>query len=149
MPMFRASPKGIYIHHSATRDTETISYDAIKRYHTETNRWEDIGYDYLIEDVGGEAMVFSGRGLQYMGAHTVGYNDCIGVCVVGDYDTEKVSGDKTSLLVRLLAALLIVYPHLTVEDIHYHREVANKTCPGLNFPSRDFLRASVLRVLGR
>lgn len=147
MPQFRKHINGVYIHHSATRDTESISYDAIKRYHTENNKWDDIGYDYLIEDVDGEAMVFSGRGLQYYGAHTVGHNDCIGVCVVGNYDNHPPSGDKTQILIRLLASLLMLYPHLKADDIHFHREVANKTCPGLEFPSLDFLRAATRSIL--
>jgi hypothetical protein len=143
MPDFRSQPKGIFIHHSATRDTASVSFDAIKRYHVETNNWDDIGYDYLIEYVQGVPMVFTGRGLQYMGAHARGFNDHIGICVVGNFDEEVLPKDKTMVLVRLVASLLILYPHLTVDDIHYHREVANKTCPGLDFPSRDFIRRAV------
>jgi N-acetylmuramoyl-L-alanine amidase len=109
--------------------------------------WDDIGYDYLIEYVQGAPMVFTGRGLQYMGAHTLGFNDHIGVCVVGNYDEKVLQQDKTVVLVRLVASLLILYPHLTVNDIHYHREVANKTCPGLDFASRDFIRRAVGEML--
>ncbi len=147
MPKFRGLPKGIYIHHSATRDTASVSYNAIKRYHTETNNWDDIGYDYLIEYVKDAPMVFTGRGLQYMGAHTRGYNDHLGVCVVGNFDEKVLPSDKTAVLVRLLASLLVLFPHLTTDDIHYHREVANKTCPGLDFASRDFIRRAVKEML--
>jgi hypothetical protein len=143
MPAFRAQPKGIYIHHSATRDTDSVSYDAIKRYHTETMNWDDIGYDYLIEYVQGVPMVFTGRGLQYMGAHTRGYNDHIGICVVGNYDEKHLEEDKAAVLIRLLASLLILYPNLNVVDIDYHRQVANKTCPGLDFTSLNAIRSAV------
>jgi hypothetical protein len=64
--------------------------------------------------------------------------------VVGNFDEEVLPKDKTMVLARLVASLLVLYPHLTVDDIHYHREVANKTCPGLDFPSLDFIR----RVVG-
>ena len=143
MPSFRSQPKGIFIHHSATRDTASVSYDAIKRYHTETCHWDDIGYDYLIEYVQDVPMVFTGRGLQYMGAHALGHNDHIGICVVGNYDNKKLEKDKEEVLVRLLASILVLYPGITLYDIHYHREVANKTCPGLDFVSLPSLLQAV------
>jgi hypothetical protein len=120
-----------------------VSYDAIKRYHTETNNWDDIGYDYLIEYVEGVPMVFTGRGLQYMGAHTLGYNDYIGVCVVGNYDEKTLEKDKEEVLIRLLASLLILYPNMNVVNIEFHRLVANKTCPGLDFTSLSAIRQAV------
>ena len=143
MGEFRAEPQGIYVHHSATRDTTSVSYHAIKRYHMETNNWSDIGYDYLIEYVQDTPMVFTGRGLQYMGAHTYGYNDHIGVCVVGNYDDKVLEEDKKEVLIRLLASLVVLYPSIAVTDIHYHREVANKTCPGLDFACISSIRQAV------
>ena len=143
MPSFRPRPKGFYIHHSATRDTASMSFDAIMRYHTETNNWADIGYDYLIEYIETTPMVFTGRGLQYMGAHARGFNDCIGICVVGNYDDKALEADKAEVLIRLLASLIVLYPELSPDDIHYHREVANKTCPGLDFIGIEALRHCV------
>ena len=136
-------PKGIVIHHSATRDTDSISYNAIRKYHVDTMDWDEIGYHYLIEDTEYGINFFTGRGLQYEGAHTVGRNDMVGICVVGNYDKETPTNDHIEALVRLLVAQLSMYPHLTKDDIHFHNETSPKTCPGLNFPTLSQLRAWV------
>lgn len=130
---FLNQPAGIVIHHSATRDTASISYRAIVKYHKGKMGWDDIGYHYLIEDVDNEAMLFTGRGLQYYGAHTRGCNDTIGICVVGNYDDVEVPSVLVERLIDLLESLLVLYPHLGKDDIHFHRETANKSCPGLMF----------------
>jgi len=145
-PLFQ--PKGIVVHHSATRDTDTISYDAIKRFHRGELGWDEIGYQYLIEIVDGRPVLFTGRGLQYEGAHCVGCNDMIGICVVGNYDKVEpgsvYADGKIEKLINLLTGLLHIYPHLTLVDIHYHRHYAKKTCPGTHFPDIALIREYVM-----
>lgn len=135
-------PVGIVIHHSATRDTDTISFDAIRRFHMGELGWDEIGYDYLIEIVDGGPRLLTGRGLQYEGAHCLGCNDMIGICVVGNYDKKplKIVDGKLEVLVNLITGLLFTYPKLGIDDIHYHREYADKSCPGEYFISKDTLK---------
>lgn len=136
-------PKGIVIHHSATRDTESISYNAIRKYHVEKMDWDEIGYHYLIEMTKNGVNIFTGRGLQYEGAHTLGRNDMVGICVVGDYDVNAPTNEHIETLVRTLVAQLAMFPKLGIEDIHFHNETAPKTCPGLNFPTLAMIKAWV------
>jgi hypothetical protein len=136
-------PKGIVIHHSATRDTDSISFNAIRRFHIETMNWDEMGYHDLIEETASGIMLFSGRGVQYEGAHTLGRNDMLGTCVVGNYDVQTPSNAHIEVLVRSLVAKLAMYPHLGVDDIHYHNETSPKTCPGRNFPSIIMLKSWV------
>lgn len=133
------SPTGIVIHHSSTRDTNTLSYDAIKKFHTGHNGWDDIGYHFVLEKYEGDIIVCTGRGLQYRGAHTVGGNSMIGVALVGDFDLREPSPEILTRLVGLLNGLLQIYPHLSKDDIYYHNEFSDKTCPGMTFPEKDML----------
>lgn len=43
----------------------------IQELHMKTRRWDDIGYNFLI---GGDGAVYVGRGWEFQGAHTIGYN---------------------------------------------------------------------------
>ena len=145
---FLKAPKGIVIHHSATRDTETLSYDAIRRHHVWSSKFFDIGYHYVIELIGSEVQVLTGRGLQYMGAHTRGHNACIGICVVGNYSKTEPTKDHMKALFCLLHSLLILYPSLSVEDVKFHNEVGGTECPGTNFPSIESIRKRLTLAQG-
>lgn len=140
---FLYQPTGIVIHHSATRDTATISLDAIRNYHVKEMNWDDIGYHFVLELVDQSFVIGTGRGLQYVGAHTVGRNDMIGICVVGNFDETTLPLKELDRLLNLVAGIMMMYPYLTFDDIHYHRETANKTCPGNNFPALEQIKAGV------
>jgi N-acetylmuramoyl-L-alanine amidase len=133
-------PNGIVIHHSLTKDSNTVSWDAIKKYHTETMGWDDIGYHFGVEYVTGSVKILTGRPILYAGAHTREFNDSIGICVVGNYDTDALEKDKFDALVDLTVQLLEEYPHLTPKQIYKHSEWAGyKSCPGKRFPWSDFI----------
>lgn len=140
-------PVGIIIHHSATRDTASISHTAIREYHMGKLGWDEIGYHYTIETVDLSPRLFTGRGLQYEGAHCRGFNDTIGVCLVGNYDAKplKIVDGKLEVLVNLLSGLLFTFPKIGIDDIHYHREYSEKSCPGEYFISKDTLKELVMQ----
>lgn len=143
----------IVLHHSATLDGETFSWDAIKKYHIEERKWKDIGYNFGIEKYHSKAVILAGRDISDIPAHTVGLNSkSIGICIVGNYDTEMLDKDKKEALLFLLRTLMYLLD-LSPENVIGHREyyiLAQlnfadkkhiseniKTCPGLNFPLRE------------
>lgn len=132
-------PMGIVIHHSLTPDGKVVDWDAIKRYHVEEHGWADIGYHFGIELTPTGLQIVTGRPINMVGAHTVGKNDCIGICVVGNYDPAAPDAAHMNALVQLTLALLGQYPHLTPQDIYPHSQFAPKTCPGKSFPWSTFI----------
>ena len=77
-------PQYFCIHHSLTKDGTVVDWDAIRRYHKETNGWTDIGYHYGIERVGGGLSLQIGRPESQPGAHTKEMHmnlKSIGICV--------------------------------------------------------------------
>lgn len=133
-------PHGIVIHHSLTKDSQTVSWDAIKKYHIETQGWDDIGYHYGIEWVGNKVEVLRGRPEIFAGAHTKEFNNSIGICVVGNYDEQELEPEKMDALVDLTISILEDYPHLTPKLIYKHNEWASyKSCPGTKFPWSEFI----------
>ena len=55
------TPQMIILHHSLTADTHTVSWGAIRRYHTKTLGWRDIGYHFGLELARNHVEVLMGR----------------------------------------------------------------------------------------
>ena len=100
----------LIVHHSAGSNTAT-DYTAVVRniylYHTRTNGWSDIGYNYLIAPDG---TLFTGRdpgaGEQdnVRGAHFCGKNSqTMGVCLLGDFSATEPAQAALQRLEHLLS----------------------------------------------
>jgi len=126
-------PNKIIIHHSLTKDTGTVSWGAIRRYHIETMGFDDIGYQWGIELVNDHYEILMGRRPDQTGAHTIGQNDqSIGICVVGNYDIDPVPDVLKDEIQKLLTWLIFNY-NISSKEIYGHTEFANyKSCPGKN-----------------
>ncbi|KAJ1532314.1 hypothetical protein ONE63_000921 [Megalurothrips usitatus] len=89
----------------------------------------DIGYSFLI---GGDGLVYEGRGWHKQGAHTYGYNKrAIGVAFLGDYsDTPASAGQMAAL--RDLIRCGVELGELG-EDVRLYgqRQVQSTESPGL------------------
>jgi N-acetylmuramoyl-L-alanine amidase len=140
MKLLNGPPKGIVVHHSLTEDGKVPDYDAIKKYHIEEKGWDDIGYHWVIELQGDKIATIEGRPANTYGGHTVGHNDMVGICVVGNYDVghDILFPEKMDALVALTKNLMNMYG-FTTADIHKHHEYAPKTCPGSGFPWDEFI----------
>jgi N-acetylmuramoyl-L-alanine amidase len=143
--------QGVCIHHSATKDSGTSSWEAIRRYHKDVNKWKDIGYHFGVEMVNHAPVVRAGRPIYEAGAHAPGLNNThIGICVVGNYDVQIPREDALNTLAVLISDLAMVHHFdLSTHAIRYHRDVSIKTCPGNLFVSKQALIARVEQFRNR
>lgn len=127
-------PDSIIIHHSLTKDSETVSWGAIRRYHTVDMGWRDIGYHYGVELVGVYYEVLLGRFANMAGAHTKGMNErSIGVCVVGNFDVSEPPKEQWDAAVSLVQYLLEEHK-ISKHRVFGHNYFASyKSCPGKMF----------------
>jgi len=127
-------PPGVILHCSATHDYpighevfDVITAATINDWHK--RRWgSGIGYHWFIRRSG---YIELGRDIRYLGAHTEGYNENLGVCWAGTrWPTEAQ-----------IAGILQIYTlikrdfGITWHDWRGHYEFTNKkTCPGIPMP---------------
>jgi N-acetyl-anhydromuramyl-L-alanine amidase AmpD len=139
-------PSKIVLHHSLTKDGQTVSWDNIRRYHVDDLHWREIGYHYGIEKVDHGYEIFVGRMMTMHGAHCKqqGMNTkSLGICFVGNFDEEKPSEEQWDLGVRLVRSLCEVFA-IPVHEIYGHDDFApHKTCPGRLFDVAAFREAVV------
>jgi len=125
------------VHHSLTRDGQTVSWGAIRRYHVEHNGWNAIGYHYGVELVGDQYEALLGRSeLDPAAACPQAQMNAraLHVCCVGNYDLAPPPAPMLETLVRLVILPAMVEYGIPVERIIGHRDIrASKTCPGTQF----------------
>ena len=148
----------IILHHSQSKDGTTNDWEGIRKYHMSYRidyqivsekeylersaihsgtkfeiPWPDIGYHFGIESINGIYVLRLGRSLEKNGCHTIGQNDmAIGICCVGNFDNNPPPEelyDKCAFLCKILMQIF----NIPVNEIHGHREFAEKTCPGKLF----------------
>lgn len=126
----------IMLHHSLTKDSGTVSWDAIRRFHTVNEGWDDIGYHGGIELIGDAMEILIGRPWNMPGAHCwqAGMNKkAFGFMFCGNYD--EVAPPRVMLI---KACKYIIKPikeiyGISNENIIGHSTYAPKTCPGKKF----------------
>ena len=136
------SPSYIILHHSLTKDSGTVSWGAIRTYHTQDKGWSDIGYHFGIEDVGSHYEIFAGRMPGETGAHCPqqGMNrKSVGICCVGNFDEIEPPHEQVMCCLILVRYLMSVWG-IETENVLGHREVAldERSCPGRLFDMEKF-----------
>ena len=122
--------KTIFLHHSLTRDSETVSWDAIRRYHTQALGWSDIGYHAGIELINDRYEILLGRPFSKTGAHTRGHNrNSIGICMVGNFDLYFPPDEQWNLTMNFIRDLMKIFK-ISKKHIFGHCEFSSKSCPG-------------------
>jgi hypothetical protein len=151
------------VHHTAgsspaSPDESAAILRAIQVYHVESNGWNDIGYNLLLDPFG---QVFEGRvgGIDrnVVGAHAAGFNTgSCGIALLGNLERRSFTPEARSALAALLAWRLDV-GHVDplakvsfasggttsrLRAISGHRDVNATACPGANlYPELDGLAA--------
>jgi N-acetyl-anhydromuramyl-L-alanine amidase AmpD len=133
-------PVLIVIHHSLTKDSGTVSWQAMRNYHL-SKGFSDIGYHYGIEQINGRYEVLVGRGMNKTGAHTrhAGMNHkSLGICFVGNFDISEPPLAMWRVgvnFVRSLCQTLAIPP----ASVTGHRDYTSyKSCPGKFFDLGKF-----------
>jgi len=149
-----------FVHHTVTANEYTPQDSAaivlgIARYHRDSNGWNDIGYNFLVDKYG---QVFEGRagGMEaaVVGAHAQGYNSVsTGIACLGDFRSLPQSEPGIVAVTRLLAWKLGLHgvpaegtvtvtslggkvnryrsgTPVTFQRISGHRDGNATTCPG-------------------
>lgn len=130
----------IVLHHSLTRDGVALAdTHAIRRYHIETNGWQDIGYHLVQERIGDRPTVVIGRPWPISGAHAPGRNhDSLGYCLVGDFDAAPPDPATWECALQTVRWLLVCF-RLEPTAVYGHHEVTpHRTCPGSRFDLAAF-----------
>lgn len=149
-------PPGVVIHHSATAATaggRRVDAAFIDRAH-ERRGWcvsdggvdYHIGYHYVILPDG---TVEAGRPEWLPGAHAVGANDHLGICLVGNFSSganpegaeqpARPTKAQMAALTELVKRLMRKY-RFGADHIYGHRDFAATDCPGDRFPLEQFRR---------
>ncbi|MEX2194949.1 MAG: peptidoglycan recognition protein [Thermoleophilaceae bacterium] len=152
--------RAAFVHHTAdgaayTRADSPDVVLAMCRYHRNSNRWNDLGYNFVVDAYG---QVFEGRAggvdRPVIGAHAQGWNShSTGIAVIGSYGTAGISEAAAASLSRLLAWKLALhgvrpddtvvlesaggsanrYPageHVRFNTVSGHRDGDSTACPG-------------------
>ena len=147
VPLYRSKKwKYIIIHHSATDVGSALSFDGA---HHRRGFNRGLGYHFVISNGSkgkkdGQIEVSPRWIKQQDGAHckAAGMN-CkgIGICLVGNFNHERVSKAQMDSLVYLVN-ILKKYYRIPARNILGHGSVpgANTQCPGKNFPWWQFKR---------
>jgi N-acetylmuramoyl-L-alanine amidase len=141
-------PEFIIIHHSLTKDSRTVSWNAIRRYHTETLGYDDIGYHYGVELVDDDYRVMIGRSMEMHGAHCRELDmnfRSLGVCLIGNFDLILPPVEQWTVAVQLVNTLRAIH-NIPVERVLGHNECKpSKSCPGYTF-SMSFFRGCLSKM---
>lgn len=144
IPLYRSNKwRYIIIHHSATDEGNALRFYKFHR----SRGWENLGYHFVIDN-GTEGkqdgqIEISPRWIkQQNGAHCqagdMNYKG-IGICLVGNFNQERVSQKQLEALVYLVDILRDYYK-IPLKNIIGHKDVkgAKTECPGKNFPWSRF-----------
>lgn len=142
-----AAVKGAVIHHTVNANNYTAEQvpgiiRGIYAYHTRSQGWSDVGYNFLVDRFG---RLWEGRyggvTAAVRGAHISAYNDyAFGISAIGNYDIAAPSNEMVASITRLIAWKLSIHGidatstqswgGVRMPAIIGHRDGGSTACPG-------------------
>ncbi len=132
----KSAKKKIVIHHTAesnekikTTGDELIVLQGIYKYHTLSNGWGDIGYNYII---GPSGIIYDGRTWwpDAIWAHASRNNsESIGISLMGNFVIEEPTPEQIASLEKLLVAVSHKYKIDPYADVTFHKFNAKLASP--------------------
>ncbi|CAB3225789.1 unnamed protein product [Arctia plantaginis] len=125
----------VIISHTATESCTTQSecvlrVRLIQTFHIESRKWSDIGYNFL---VAGDGSAYFGRGWDYIGAHTLGYNKySIGISFIGTFNNDPPPKKQLDACIKLLKRGVAIGKLDKNYKLFGHRQLASTLSPGDN-----------------
>lgn len=176
-PSYSRRVRAAFVHHTVNANTYSQAeapalIRGVYRYHTQSNGWDDVGYNFLVDRFG---TVYEGRAggvdRPVLGAHAGGFNSStFGVASLGTHDREGPGPAAVESIARLIAWKFDIhhvdvtgaarlrsrgstrYAEGTVVDlptVSGHRAVSVTSCPGQTLESLlPAIRRRVLELGG-
>ncbi|NEA99787.1 peptidoglycan recognition protein [Streptomyces sp. SID13726] len=139
---YNTDVKAVFVHHTAGSNDYSCTDSAalvrgIYAYHVQSNGWNDIGYNFLVDKCG---TVFEGRkgggDLPVLGAHTFGWNrESTGIAVLGDYTAAGASTAALTSVARVAAWKLGQYGADPASTVQLTAGATQKNLAGTSFTS--------------
>ncbi|EDV96482.1 peptidoglycan-recognition protein LC isoform X5 [Drosophila grimshawi] len=123
----------VIISHTAAESCETrevceARVKVVQNFHMDGWNWNHVGYNFL---VGGDGIVYEGRGWDYQGAHTLGYNeDSIGVSFIGTFVKLQPTLQQLQACQLLLAEGVRLKKLKPDYKLYGHRQLSATESPG-------------------
>jgi hypothetical protein len=157
-PDYTSDVQTLFVHHTAGTNGYSCSDSAkimrsIHGYHVRSKRWNDIGYNFLVDRCG---TLFEGRrggvSRPVLGAHTMGFNShAAGIAVLGDHAGRGVTASVRRVIAQVAAYKIGMHGNGTggtvvmtsagsnkyrsgtrvrMNRISGHRDAVSTECPG-------------------
>ncbi|XP_017053439.1 peptidoglycan-recognition protein SC1a/b isoform X8 [Drosophila ficusphila] len=100
----------------------------VQSFHMDSWDWDHVGYNFL---VGGDGRVYEGRGWDYVGAHTKGYNTgSVGISFIGTF-TKTIPNERQLKACQLLLEEGVRLKKLSPNyRLYGHRQLSATESPG-------------------
>ncbi|XP_016958946.1 peptidoglycan-recognition protein LC isoform X3 [Drosophila biarmipes] len=111
-----------------SREVCSARVRVVQSFHMDSWDWDHIGYNFL---VGGDGRVYEGRGWEYVGAHTKGYNTgTIGISFIGTFTRQKPNERQLKACQLLLEEGVRLKKLTPKYRLYGHRQLSATESPG-------------------